>query len=76
MLLLPKEQLFLFSTVFYYLLLDIHLKTGTRFSLRDKRLFEISEVGITRVDCFVSALSLEIIIYCISVCCISLNYLQ
>ena len=26
-------------------------KTGTRFSLRDKRLFETSEVDITRVDC-------------------------
>ena len=24
---------------------------GTRFSLRDKWLFKISEVGITRVDC-------------------------
>ena len=28
---------------------DLHIKTGTRFSLRDKRLFEISEVKITRV---------------------------
>ena len=27
------------------------VKTGTRFSLRDKRLFEISEFEITRVDC-------------------------
>ena len=27
------------------------LKTGIRFSLRDKRLFEITEVEITRVDC-------------------------
>ena len=27
------------------------LKTGIRFSLRDKRLFEISEAEITRVDC-------------------------
>ena len=27
------------------------VKTGTRFSLRDKRLFEISEVEITRNDC-------------------------
>ena len=33
------------------LLLDFHVKTGTRVSLRDKRLFEISEVDITRVDC-------------------------
>ena len=27
------------------------LKTGTRFSLRDKRLLEITEFEITRVDC-------------------------
>ena len=33
------------------MLLNFHVKTGTRFSLRDKRLFEISEVEITRVDC-------------------------
>ena len=26
---------------------------GTRFSLRDKRLFEVSEVEITRVDCII-----------------------
>ena len=32
-----------------YLLLDFHVKTGTRFSLRDKQLFEISEVEITRI---------------------------
>ena len=32
----PKEQFLLFSTIFCYLLLDFHLKTGTRFSLRDK----------------------------------------
>ena len=29
----------------------VHVETETRFSLRDKRLFEISEVEITRVDC-------------------------
>ena len=28
-----------FSTIFYYLLVDFHVKTGTRFSLRDMRLF-------------------------------------
>ena len=27
------------------------MKTGTRFSLQDKRLFEISRFEITRVDC-------------------------
>ena len=31
------------------------LKTGTRFSLRDKRLFEITEVEITRVDCIIGS---------------------
>ena len=35
----------------FYMLLDFHVKAGTRFSLRDKRLFEISEVEITRVNC-------------------------
>ena len=34
-----------------YLLQDLHVKTGTRFLLRYKRLFEISEVEIRRVDC-------------------------
>ena len=47
----PKEQFLLFSTIFCYLILDFNVKTGTRISLRDKRLFEISEVEITRVDC-------------------------
>ena len=34
-----------------YLILGFCVKTRTRFSLRDKRLFEIIEVEITRVDC-------------------------
>ena len=34
-------------------MLDFYVKTGIRFSLRDKRLFEITEVEITRVDCFI-----------------------
>ena len=33
------------------------LKTGTRFSLRDNLLFEISEVEITRVDSMIISLS-------------------
>ena len=41
----------LFSIIFCYLLLDFHVKTGIKSSLRGKRLFEISEVEITRVDC-------------------------
>ena len=44
------EQFLLCSTIFCYVLLDFHVSTGTRFSFRDKRLFEISRVEITRVD--------------------------
>ena len=40
----------LFHNIFY-MLSDFHVRAGTRFSLRDKRLFEISEVEITRVNC-------------------------
>ena len=47
----PEEQFLPFSTIFYYLMLDFHVKTGIRLSLRDKRLFEITEVEITRVNC-------------------------
>ena len=47
----PEEQFLLLSTVFCYLILDLYVKTRIRFSLRDKRLFEITEVEITRVAC-------------------------
>ena len=47
----PQEQFLLFSTIFCNLILDFCVKTRSRFSLRDKRLFEIIEVEITRVDC-------------------------
>ena len=47
----PEEQFLPLSTIFYYLMLDFYVKTGIRFSLRDKRLFEITEVEITRVYC-------------------------
>ena len=47
----PEEQFLLLSTIFCYLMLDFCLNTRIRFSLRDKRLFEITEVEITRVDC-------------------------
>ena len=47
----PREQFLLFSTIFYCLLVVLCVKTATRFSLRDKRLFEISEFEITGVDC-------------------------
>ena len=45
-----EEQFLPLSTIFYDLMLDFYVKTGIRFSLRDKRLFEITEVEITRVD--------------------------
>ena len=47
----PEEQFLPLSTIFYDLMLDFYVKTGIRCSLRDKRLFEITEVEITRVDC-------------------------
>ena len=47
----PGEQFLLLSTILYYLMLDFYVKTRIRFSLRDKRLFEITEVEITRDDC-------------------------
>ena len=47
-----------FSTIFWYLLLDFHVRTGTRFSLRDKRLFEVSEFEVTKVDYIIFLLSL------------------
>ena len=46
----PEKQFLPLSTIFYYLMLDFYVKTGIRFSLRDKRLFEITEVEITGVD--------------------------
>ena len=42
----PEEQFLLLSTIFSYLMLDFYVKTRIRFSLRDKRLFEITEVEI------------------------------
>ena len=51
-----REEIGLISPLYHnicYLLLDCHVKTGTRFSLRDKRLFEVREVTITRVDCII-----------------------
>ena len=50
----PYEQFLRFSTISFYLLLDFHVKAGTRFSLRDKRLFEISEIEISRVNCIIT----------------------
>ena len=51
----PEEQFHPLSTIFYYLMLNFYVKTGIRFSLRDKRLFEITEVEITRVDCILKS---------------------
>ena len=47
----PEAQFLLLSTIFCYLMLEFYVKTRIRFSFRDKRLFEITEVEITRVDC-------------------------
>ena len=47
----PQEQFLLLSTIFSYLMLDFYVRTRIRFSLRDKRLFKITDVEITRVDC-------------------------
>ena len=47
----PEEQFLLLSTIFCYMMLDFCLKTRIRFSLRDMRVFEITEVEIRRVDC-------------------------
>ena len=49
--LLLRSNFSSFSTIFCYLSLDFHVKTWTIFSLQDKRLFEISKVEITWVDC-------------------------
>ena len=47
----PQEQFLLLSTIYCYLMLDFCVKIRVRFSLRDKRLFEITEVETPRVDC-------------------------
>ena len=46
-----EEQFFLLSTISCYLMLDFCVKTRIRFYLRDKRLFEITEVEIMKIDC-------------------------
>ena len=56
----PEEQFLPLSTIFYYLVLDFDVKTGIRFSIRDKRLFEITEVEITRVDCTIISIKKKI----------------
>ena len=55
----PEEQFLPLSTIFYYLMLDFYVKTGIRLSLRDKRLFEITEVEITRVNCRINRACLK-----------------
>ena len=52
----PKEQFLLLSTIFCYLILDCYVKTRIRCSVEDRRLFKITEVEITRVDCINSRL--------------------
>ena len=66
------EQFLLLSTIFCYPLLDFHVKAGTRFSLRDKRLFQITEVELTRVNCiskwFFCLLSSKYFSECMFIC--------
>ena len=57
----PEEQFLLLSTIFCYLMLDFCVETKIRFSLRDKRLFEITEVEITRVDCICNECDTDVI---------------
>ena len=56
----PEEQFLLLSTIFSYLILDFYVKTRIRFSLRDKGLFEITEVEIRRVDCTCNSVKISI----------------
>ena len=49
----PEEQFLLLFTIFSYLMLGCYVKTRIGFSLRDKRLFEITEVEIRRVNCII-----------------------
>ena len=63
----PEEEFLLLSTIFCYLILDFSVKTRIsstriRFSLRDKQLFEITEVEITRFDCI---LKLWMPVFCV-----------
>ena len=62
----PEEQFLLLSAIFCYLMLDIYVKTRTRFSLRDKQLFEIIEVEITRVDCILFSINLKVTVFRVS----------
>ena len=56
---LLRSNFLLLSTIFCYLMLDFYVKREIRFSLRDKRLFKITKVEITRVDC-ISIISFNI----------------
>ena len=49
--LLLRSNFSSFPQYFVTSLVDFHVKTGTRLSLLDKRLFEISEVQSRRIDC-------------------------
>ena len=65
----PEEQFLLLFTIFCYLILDLYVKRGIRFSLRDKRLFEITEVEITRVDCIYLASKAHFLLFRFSCIC-------
>ena len=55
----PEEQFLLLSTIFSYLMLDFYVKTRIRFSLRDKRLFEITKVEVKSVECSINYITLR-----------------
>ena len=57
----PEVQFLLLSKILCYLMLDFCVKTSVRFSLRDKRQFEITEVEITMVDCTCNGSSINYI---------------
>ena len=65
----PEEQFLLLSTIFCYLMLNFYVKTRARFSLRDKRLFEIIEVEITRVDLYKTELVQSSLVYSLTLQC-------
>ena len=69
-----KEQFLLLFTIFYYLMLDFYVKRRTGFSLRDKRLFEIIEDEITRVECFLLLIKIKYKQMGLATSCYNISY--
>ena len=51
----PQEQFLLFSTIFFYMLLDFHVLAGTRFSLRGKAVIRDKRVRDSKNQLYKSA---------------------